>query len=498
MVMQVIWRSLSRIFAKLKPEFFMRAVLRAALIKNYSRYFYTDPNGRSIMQTKFDSSNEPFLPQIQADEFLPPLGRWTVLGGFVVIAIMTIAVPLASVVKYKVTVKAPAAVRPVGELRLVQTAVEGAVIEIAVTENQAVHQGDLIARIDDSRLETKKSQLQNTLQQVRLQISQINAQISALNRQMQAETNRIDRAVASASAQLVGRRREHQDRRVTVTTEAAEAAADLQAAEAGLQVAQTKRNRYRVVAASGALSQDQLEEAEFAAAQQVQVVEAAKAKLRRAQAALNPTGAEVAVATEQIAQEQASGAANLATLTKEREALIQQRIELNQQLEQDSRELQQVETDLTRTRITATADGFVTQLNLRNSGQTVNAGQEIARIVPSNAPLQIKATVSPDQIEKIKTSQTTQMRVSACPYPDYGVLKGKVQQISEDTIKPDTGAAPKPPFYEVTIKPDQQILSRGDRQCLLQSGMEGSVDIVTREETVLQFLLRKARLTAHL
>jgi HlyD family type I secretion membrane fusion protein len=455
------------------------------------------------MQPKLKDTNEAFLPQIQSDEFLPPLGRWTVLGGLVVIAILSLAIPLAAIVKYKVTVKAQAAVRPVGELRLVQTAVEGAVIDVAVKENQSVHQGDIIARIDDSRLETKKSQLQNSLQQSRLQMNQINAQLNALNRQMQAEQDRIDRAVAAAAAQLEGRRREHQDRQVIAATEAAAAAADLKAAAAGLHAAQAKRNRYRAVAASGALSQDQLEEAEFAAEQQAQAVEEGKAKLHRAQATLNPTRAEVAIATEQIAQEQASGLASLATLTKEREALIQQHIELNKQLEQDKRELQQVETDLTQTQITATADGIITKLNLRNSGQMVSAGQEIAQIVPSNAPLQVKAAISPNDIDKVKISQTAQMRVSACPYPDYGVLNGKVQQISEDTIKPDvaksdsTTATPQP-VYEVTIQPNRQALNRGKHECLLQPGMLGSVDIVTREETVLQFLLRKARLMTDL
>ncbi|HEY9639079.1 MAG TPA: HlyD family efflux transporter periplasmic adaptor subunit [Coleofasciculaceae cyanobacterium] len=445
------------------------------------------------MQTKLNHADEAFLPQIQSDEFLPPLGRWTVLGGLVVIVMMGLALPLASIVKYKVTVKAQAAVRPVGELRLVQTAVEGIVTGVAVKENQLVQQGELIATIDGSRLETQKSQLHSSIQQAQLQIHQINAQINALNHQMQAETDRIDRAVASAAAQLAGRRREHQDRQVLVATEAEETAADLRAAEAGLNAAQAKRDRYQVVAASGALSKDQLEEAQFAAEQQAQAVEAAKAKLHRATAALNPTDAEIAIATEQIAQEQASGQVNLATLTKEQEALIQQRIELNKQLEQEIWELQQVKTDLNQTQIRATADGIITKLNLRNPGQTVSAGQEIAQIVPRNAPLQIKAAISPDDIDKVKMNQTAQMRVSACPYPDYGVLNGEVRQISEDTIKPD-GTTPKPAFYEVTIEPNSRALSQNNHQCLLQSGMEGSVDIVTREETVLQFLLRKARL----
>jgi HlyD family type I secretion membrane fusion protein len=455
------------------------------------------------MNERIHHPNENFLPQIQSDEFLPPLGRWTVLGGLVVIATMMLALPLTSVIKYKVTVKAQAAVRPIGELRLVQTAVEGMVTQVSVKENQPVQQGDIIATVDDSRLETKKSQLQNSIQQARLQINQINAQINALNLQMQAETHRIDRAVASAEAQLTGRRREHQDRQVLVATEAEETAAELRAAEAGLNAARAKRDRYQVVAASGALSKDQLEEAQFATEQQAQAVEAARAKLHRARAALNPTDTEVITATEQIAQEQASGQANLATLTKEREALIQQRIELNKQLEQDTRESQQVQTDLNQTQIRATADGIITKLNLRNAGQAVSAGQEIAQIIPNNAPLQIKVAVSPNDIDKVKQNQTAQMRVSACPYPDYGVLNGKVQQISEDTIKPDNSAANQngkaiPAFYEVTIEPNSRALTQGNRQCSLQPGMEGSVDIVTREETVLNFLLRKARLITDL
>ncbi len=53
-------------------------------------------------------------------------------------------------------------------------------------------------------------------------------------------------------------------------------------------------------------------------------------------------------------------------------------------------------------------------------------------------------------------------------------------------------------FYEVTIEPDSLSLGKGDRQCTLQLGMEGRADIITREETVLKFLLRKARLLTDL
>lgn len=74
---------------------------------------------------------------------------------------------------------------------------------------------------------------------------------------------------------------------------------------------------------------------------------------------------EVAIASEDLAQEKASGQAALATLDREREPLIQQRIQIQQKLEHDSHELQQVETDLSQA--TITAEETVLQFLLRKA-----------------------------------------------------------------------------------------------------------------------------------
>ncbi|NEO15543.1 MULTISPECIES: HlyD family efflux transporter periplasmic adaptor subunit [unclassified Moorena] len=490
------------------------------------------------------------LPPIQENEFLPPIGRWIQFGGLFIVATLALAIPIGSVTKYKETVKAQASFRPAGELRIVQAATEGQVMNISVEENQVVKKGDGLATIDDSRLQTKKSQLQSNIGQVQLQLVQIKAQISALNSQIQAETNRSNRAIASAKAELDHRRRDYRDRKITTVAEVSEAEAQLRQAQeqwhgaqarlkstkanlrstkAGLNAARSKRNRYQPIAEVGALSQDRFEEAQLVVQQQEQAVEAQKglveeqkqtikqlqqgvkaalARLQRAKAALNPSSSEVAIASERIAQEKATGEATLARLNKEREALIQQRIEISKHLERDSRELKQVELDLSQTVITATADGIVSKLNLRNPGQTVRSGEEIAQIVPGDAPLKIKAVVSPSDIGKLAEGQKVHMRVSACPYPDYGTLKGLVSQISEDTIKPQSNGARASAlsqkgrgasaFYEVTISPESHVLGKGKNQCSLQLGMEGRADIISREETVLRFLLRKARLVTDL
>ena len=142
------------------------------------------------------------------------------------------------------------------------------------------------------------------------------------------------------------------------------------------------------------------------------------------------------------------------------------------------------------------------------SAQTpLNRYQNLIQSGASNTPLVIKAAVSPGDISKLRKGQRAQMRVSACPYPDYGTLNGVVSHISKDTIKvprydsvstannptiPISGATNS--FYEVTIIPDKSSLGKGKNQCTIQAGMQGRTDIISRKETVMKFMLRKARL----
>ncbi|MDZ8028962.1 MAG: HlyD family secretion protein [Nostoc sp. DedQUE01] len=496
--------------------------------------------------------NTDFLQPIQTDQFLPPISRWITFGGLFVLCVLGLAIPVATVTKYKVTVKGQAVVRPSGELRIVQAATEGQVMQIYVKENQVVKTGDAIAIIDDSRLQTKKSQLQSNIQQAKLQLGQINAQIHTLNSQIRAETAKVNRIITATEVELSDRLRQYQDKKITTVAEFQEAQAYVQIAQQELQVgitqlktaqanlhsteaawnaAKSKQNRYESVAQAGALSRDKLEEARLAVKQQQQAVAAQKtvveaqkqtierlqqtvyaaiAKKQRAKAALNPSHAEVEIATERIAQEKAAGESNKAALDKELQGIIKQRIEVEKQLERDTSELKQVEIELNHTTITATADGIISQINLRNPGQTVHPGEEVLQIVPSHAKQIVKAAIASEDKSKLKIGQQVQMRVSACPYPDYGTLNGKVEAISPDAMTPPTSstngssphgnttpkAAVPGAFYQVTIQPESLVLGKGENLCQIQLGMEGRVDIISREETVLQFFLRKARLIA--
>lgn len=482
---------------------------------------------------------EGTLAMVDENDFLPSISRWTKLGGLFMIGSVSIAIALAAFTPYNVIVKAQAKIRPASGLKVVEAETEGTIVDIRVKENQVVTKGEVIAVIDNSRLGTRRVQLESNIQQTTLQLQQIRAQISAQNQRISAENNRTSRAVASANSQLNLRYREYRDRKTTTTAQVREAQANRRLAQEELYQAQTeltsvqakfrsseaaltsaisRKDRYQTIAASGALSQNQLEEAQLEVeqrrqdvvaqkaaierqrreiARRRQAIAAAQARLNSVQAALNPSNAEVAIATENIAQERANGQANLASLRKEKEALIQQGIQLKNQLERYTSELNQLAKDLQQTAIKASADGILFQTKLKNPGQTVLSGEEIGRIAPSDTALSIQALAPAQEISNLEVGQLAQAKISACPYTDYGTLKGVVTKIAPDASSPEPGSTGAS-FYKVTIEPESLALKKQNKECVLQVGMEGVADITTKEETVLKFMLRKARLLTDL
>ncbi|MBD1890332.1 HlyD family efflux transporter periplasmic adaptor subunit [Coleofasciculus sp. FACHB-SPT9] len=432
-------------------------------------------------------SNPDFLRPVSSDEFLPPISRWTTLGGLFLVGTFGVAVMLAAYTQYNITVKAAAVVRPIGELRIVQAATEGTIKSISVKENQVVKQGDAIAILDNSQLQTKKSQLQGNIQNNQQQLSQIAAQISALDSQQKAEWNLMNRNIAVSQADLGRNQRDYQEKEIITK-------AEVQEAQASVDLARAQMNQYQQLANTGAIAQLQIKEKEEA-------FKAAQARLQRAKAMLNPSAAPVVIANERIAQERATGESTLATLNKERKTLIQRQIEIQNQLNSDTRELKQIGMELQKSVIRAPASGTILKLELRNASQVVRAAEPIAQIAPSNTPLIVKARVAAQDIGKVAVGQKVQMRVSAYPYPDYGTLSGKVSAIAPDAIAPENNnanAPAVPPSYEVTIQPEKINLLKGDRPYPIQPGMEIAAEIISREETVLTFILRKARLLTDL
>ncbi|MBR8841160.1 MAG: HlyD family efflux transporter periplasmic adaptor subunit, partial [Stigonema ocellatum SAG 48.90 = DSM 106950] len=443
-----------------------------------------------------------------------------------------------------------ATVRPVGEIRLVQAANGGTVTNILVKENQVVKKGQTIALIDPFQLQIKKSQIIGKILQAKQQLVQLNTQIKALDGQIAAESETHKGLIASAEAELSREQRNYTEKKATSTADVEEALAsvrlaqdelqkthaDLKSAEANkksteaaVEVAITRRDRYKSVAEAYALPRNQIEEAELTVVQQQQAfeqqraniegqkkavdshqraIEVANAKYHRTLAALNPGLSAVIVAKQKVVQERAIARATSARFHQERENLLQRQTEIQTQISSAEKDLKQVEQDLQKTVIISPETGTILKLELRNPGQVVSPGEHVAQISPSNTPLELKARITAEDISKVQVCKAekvshcqqgkVQMRVSAYPYPDYGILKGAVRSISADAITPESNQkASFTPYYEVTIEPERLYLEKDNLQYPIQPGMEVVANIISKEETVLTFLLRKARLLSN-
>ncbi|MBK1990275.1 HlyD family efflux transporter periplasmic adaptor subunit [Sphaerospermopsis aphanizomenoides BCCUSP55] len=458
--------------------------------------------------------NQKLISSVDNDHSLPPISRWTSLAGMFLVGTVATGITLSSWVKYNVTVKADATVRPIGEIRLVQPEMEGTIKNILVKENQVVKIGDVIASLDTEQLLIKKSQIQDNIQQSNLQTRQIDAQIRILNNQISAEKQVIEKVIASAKADLLRNQREYQELQINTQSEFLSAIAslqksqtDLQKAKANLEFAKIDRDRYEQLSQIGAIGRREFEQKQLVVKQSQLTLEAekisfaiAKIKVKSAKASVNPTPAMVIMAQERIAQEIAKGNANIAILKKEQQALIERRVQLKAQIQQLQKELQQVENQLRKSTILATSNGIILKLNLRNPGQVVRASESIAEIVPNHDSLVIKAIIPTAEIKKVAVDQKVNLRIDACPYPDYGTLKGVVKTISPDVItnQKNTSIAASSSYFEATIQPETLQFGNSNHQCYLQSGMQVKADIISQEETALKFMLRKARLITDL
>lgn len=447
------------------------------------------------------NSNSEKLPLVptsigigKPEDFLPPVNNWITFGGIGLVSTFFSLFTLSAFFKYNVTVKVPVLIRPSGEVTLVQVAREGIIKSIEVKDNQFVRFNDVIVYLDDSQLQSQKKQLEGDIAQGLTQLREIDKQLENLDNRIVSETARLERIKASAKAELKRAQREYQELQVTTVTELIEA-------EAAFDLAQDEFNRYQELAKTGIVSQLQISEKQAN-------LKTTQARLKRVQQSLNPINANVEIALEKVAEVEEQMNINFASLNQEKSSLIALQAQTKNQVENNYQQLKQIEIELEKSVIRAPTSGFLQKATLRNSQQVLQTGDTIASIMPSDSPLDAKAFVSSRDINQVQVGQQVKIRISACPYTDYGTLEGKIISISSDVTDSQTGTnpaeiSPLTPsstenIFRVTIQPNDLKMGTGNLECLIKVGMEGRADIVTGRETLLTLILRKARLLTDL
>ena len=139
---------------------------------------------------------------------------------------------------------------------------------------------------------------------------------------------------------------------------------------------------------------------------------------------------------------------------------------------------------LAQTTITAPVDGTVLSLTVKTIGGVVNAGQQLAQIVPEKVPLYVDAALDNQDIGFVKPGQRVVVKVATYPFQRYGYLEGTVENISPDAIQDDK----KGLIYKAKIKLNDDKSSK-QNQLKLLPGMSVSAEITTGQRRIIEFFL---------
>ena len=141
---------------------------------------------------------------------------------------------------------------------------------------------------------------------------------------------------------------------------------------------------------------------------------------------------------------------------------------------------------VSRTMVKSPVNGIVQKLFVHTVGGVVKPGADLVEIVPTNKKLFLEIKIKPSDIAFIHPGAEAKVKISAYDYAIHGGLIGKVVNISPDTItdkKENT-------FYLIHIVTEKNYLGSKEHPLNIIPGMTASVDIITGQKTVMQYILK--------
>lgn len=142
-----------------------------------------------------------------------------------------------------------------------------------------------------------------------------------------------------------------------------------------------------------------------------------------------------------------------------------------------------------RTAVRAPVRGTVKNVRITTVGGVIQPAQDIMEIVPLDDTLLIEAKIRPSEVAFLRPGMDANVKISAYDSQIYGSLRGKVEFISPDTLREERKPE-EDTYYKVLVRTVTAHLEKDGKQLEVIPGMTATVDILTGERTVANYLLK--------
>jgi HlyD family secretion protein len=117
--------------------------------------------------------------------------------------------------------------------------------------------------------------------------------------------------------------------------------------------------------------------------------------------------------------------------------------------------------------------------------RTVQPGDELLSILPADHDLLLEVKVLNRDIGFVKVGDRAKVKVATFPFQEFGTINGEVISISPNaTADRELG-----PVFKARIKMDRTTVRVNAKEMKLTPGMASTAEIVTRQRSVLTFLM---------
>lgn len=309
-----------------------------------------------------------------------------------------------------------------GHIEQISPRVSGTVVEVDVLDNQMVHAGQVLFKLDDSDYKV-------ALQRAQAGLAQAKAVAEAAQTNVPVTRTTSGSGLSSAQAALQEARagEQYSTHQIDVAqAHLAAAQANLAEAQANAQRAVSDEHRYAQLVAKDEVSQQEYDRVATAAKAAQAQVAAAQAQVVAARQEVSATTANLGVARSKVAQAIA-GVHNAATAPQQIAISRARADDAQAQVALAEAKVAQAELDLSYTVVRAPTDGQVGNKHVE-VGQTFSAGQPGLAIVPVNN-VYVFANYKETQLHHMHPGQRAEIDVDA-----FGVtLKGHVDSIGAGT-----------------------------------------------------------------
>lgn len=175
--------------------------------------------------------------------------------------------------------------------------------------------------------------------------------------------------------------------------------------------------------------------------------------------------------------------------SKEQLEELETKIEtLNSQIKENYNQIDALNYQLEQRIVKAPASGSIFELSVPKPGAVVNPGDAIAEVAPKRSPLILKAQMSTAESGSLEKGMSVKLKFDAYPFQDYGVLEGKLVNISPTTKVTDTQSG-QIAAYELDIELEETYIQVQNKRIPLRPGQTATAEVILRQRRLIDFII---------